>query len=871
MTTSVRQPPQALTDFKGQKSGHCEGRTGHTSPCAFDHREWCERAWTAILRSLERCTLKFDPEEEHENFLNRFEQRSKCGTAIKWLKFHTTYVFGFAMNQTELPVAPGEMEPGEHAGRPVGGCLGRVLKAIMYRGKAGNKNYQRWAYDVMMSKIGFPPAPESFVKAALEDHKRALTQRTRSEDSLENQTILSTVQNKIDKICDALFNGVKFEHMDPIPSLRASIERGLKDGGALGQLLGEFQLRRRFPGDGEEMLTPLVEPEVLYGMTWTPSKGVQEVRFVPAYDLVSQFQDFVDEQWISRINQPLEAQPCPILEPLKVRTITKGQAAEYYRTIEIQKMMHSRLRHHPVFEFIGHPIDDASFAKAFGTKSDLKDDEFYVSGDYKAATDNLNPLLSEYCWWAIAWRVRVMWQGQVVPLVDTPYAKLGLKALVHHRLFYEKHDMTKTQLHEALLKAKSHEEAEALQFEICDQTWGQLMGSPMSFPILCLVNAAATLAALDLPFSRSLPMRVNGDDIGFIANAESYALWKKVTNICGLEFSLGKNYTSRDFLIMNSEFRRAPESGEDTDVIPSGYIEDSGTAYGYVMTYNFIKRPKTWRLEGFLNQSILYHTVRKGMDAGEQKDVYWTDLEDLSKDVLRGIRAKDQWKVLSIFLREHSHVLRELPPECNLWFPRSLGGAGVAVPATETVEELCARHDRGHEVLKKQRKLAAYLACYPAKRFQLIRTPSLKVGYVDEVFSDLTLLSEGQAQSKLVKSTRLFWGQRPALGGETLLGYVIRQLGDYFMEPQEVDDHEMDHRGSAIRINKRYAEWTFGFQAASLKPSKICNIIDFEEGYHVQTYLESLNECPSRRSLDQSFPLDRRGVVRELGLMKADD
>lgn len=49
-------------------------------------------------------------------------------------------------------------------------------------------------------------------------------------------------------------------------------------------------------------------------------------------------------------------------------------------------------------------------------------------------------------------------------------------------------------------------------------------------------------------------MVVNGDDILFWAiDQEHYDIWKEVTKQCGLKFSLGKNYTSRDVAIINSE------------------------------------------------------------------------------------------------------------------------------------------------------------------------------------------------------------------------------------------------------------------------------------------------------------------------------
>jgi len=93
------------------------------------------------------------------------------------------------------------------------------------------------------------------------------------------------------------------------------------------------------------------------------------------------------------------------------------------------------------------------------------------------------------------------------------------------------------------------------------------MGSPTSFPILCLINLAATKVAFEEFFRENgllkkneyfllseLPMCVNGDDILFWCyDGSLYSKWKEVTKACGLKFSLGKNYTHNNVAIINSQ------------------------------------------------------------------------------------------------------------------------------------------------------------------------------------------------------------------------------------------------------------------------------------------------------------------------------
>jgi hypothetical protein len=92
----------------------------------------------------------------------------------------------------------------------------------------------------------------------------------------------------------------------------------------------------------------------------------------------------------------------------------------------------------------------------------------------------------------------------------------------------------------------------------CIQTNGQLMGSLLSFPILCLANAA-TLAHLLNEDLDEIEACINGDDILFVANLRQIKRWKKIASGFGLIPSIGKNYCSNDFGTINSQlFWRTP-------------------------------------------------------------------------------------------------------------------------------------------------------------------------------------------------------------------------------------------------------------------------------------------------------------------------
>ena len=88
---------------------------------------------------------------------------------------------------------------------------------------------------------------------------------------------------------------------------------------------------------------------------------------------------------------------------------------------------------------------------------------------------------------------------------------------------------------------------------------GQLMGCVFSFIILCLINAAVYRASLERYtgrrfFLRNLPAKINGDDILFKTNSLHYALWCEMIEKVGFEKSVGKNYVSDQFCVINSQY-----------------------------------------------------------------------------------------------------------------------------------------------------------------------------------------------------------------------------------------------------------------------------------------------------------------------------
>lgn len=87
---------------------------------------------------------------------------------------------------------------------------------------------------------------------------------------------------------------------------------------------------------------------------------------------------------------------------------------------------------------------------------------------------------------------------------------------------------------------------------------GQMMGSYLSFPILCILNRAMYLVAKNW-YSRlterkdeARPARFNGDDCAFNGTREFYDLWRCVTSFFGMVVNHEKTGLSRDVIELNS-------------------------------------------------------------------------------------------------------------------------------------------------------------------------------------------------------------------------------------------------------------------------------------------------------------------------------
>ena len=147
------------------------------------------------------------------------------------------------------------------------------------------------------------------------------------------------------------------------------------------------------------------------------------------------------DRWID----PLDREACLatvalVLEPLKVRTLTKGMAVEQYLAKSLQRTMWEALLRLKPFELVGREVDGTVIDDVVNLicnwdkkkiiydlvkvergkntmkpiKIEIKEGTLYISGDYSAATDGLNPWLSQRILKLILERVKApQWYGEM--------------------------------------------------------------------------------------------------------------------------------------------------------------------------------------------------------------------------------------------------------------------------------------------------------------------------------------------------------------------------------------------------------------------------------------------------------------------------
>jgi len=425
------------------------------------------------------------------------------------------------------------------------GSVRRYLRDRMVSVTAKNAKF---FYSLLQAKRACDPVPDTFVQGALEKHRKVIG----TASSGLTIALHDEIEHKVDQI---LSGWTPFEDRQCEPSHSASFEVSRCDGGqhrALidqldgpvvpDDLVGMVEVR---PGVVEERRGWLApnRADLLYSAyvhengrdcislretKWmavaVPSGDAPHVSWNICY-VPAEGEEFLSLPAIDGAGQ-MTCKVATVLEPLKVRTVTKGRAQAYQAVHGVQKWMHGNLRRTDVFRLIGQTVDENVIKELFEKR--LPGEKF-ISGDYSAATDNLKIDVTKTLFERILFRLAndLEYSDEALQLVT-----LCRKVLYEHIVSYPKDS----------------------GLEDVKQATGQLMGSPLSFPLLCLANCICCWICLfpDKKFEE-LPMLVNGDDIAFACSDERYAKWSDSLKDFGFVKSVGKNYCHQRFMIINSE------------------------------------------------------------------------------------------------------------------------------------------------------------------------------------------------------------------------------------------------------------------------------------------------------------------------------
>lgn len=386
------------------------------------------------------------------------------------------------------------------------------------------------------------------------------------------------------------------------------------------------------------------------------------------------------------------ARVVPVLEPLKVRVITAMDPVPSAAGVPVQRALWTYLRRFSPFVLIGEELTEPvleNFLKrsiAWG----LPEDSALVSADYSAATDGLNIHVSK-----VIHRLVL----ETLSSGDSIFRRTLDASLLEQTLLYEN-----------LIEPGHHGYA--------TQRNGQLMGSILSFNVLCIANlytwVSSEFSTLTNPqfrervnrrhFFNSLPCLINGDDLLFrvpcgtkadipvpasitplASIPDRYACWLHQAAAIGFVTSPGKNFVHPTYATLNSRpliYRPSRINPFPPHLLGKNW-DDMDRDVREVDFLRMMVHPARIVLSHYLNVGLLLGVTKiKVLDEGPETII--SDLSDWYKKTVGSSLSPE--RVHGWFLGYHRDMIRsltihQLGPNgprlvLNLFAARSTGGLG---------------------------------------------------------------------------------------------------------------------------------------------------------------------------------------------------
>jgi hypothetical protein len=255
----------------------------------------------------------------------------------------------------------------------------------------------------------------------------------------------------------------------------------------------------------------------------------------------------------------------------------------------------------------------------------------FASGDFSAATDNVKIQLTKLCFEKIL--LRLCAQNNVSGDEISTYREVLYEHMIHYPTDYGE-----------------------VSLEPVLQKNGQLMGSVLSFFILCLINFCTYWHAVEPQVTRyqDLTVLINGDDILFRCTPQQYNNWLNNLPYAGLTPSPGKNFYSESYCTVNSLLF---------------HVNDDRKEVTYIPFYN-------------VGMLIGQSKVAKVSDTG------YKPIQYLFPEILEG--SLNPLDSLKRYLYYNKKVLKECAVSddgyaLNYMLPRELGGIGINCPGVKYI------------------------------------------------------------------------------------------------------------------------------------------------------------------------------------------
>lgn len=562
------------------------------------------------------------------------------------------------------------------------GYFKKFLRLKMFSKESDLKIQLAW--DMNQLKRGMSPVRFLTVVEELMNHQKDMTKIVKTDEETLHSLgrTVAELFPKFDKRDISLLCSEQplLEFQPTVPSSAACYENNRRQQGAHRVICKNLEERVKSWQFG--VLTQSQDCEEDEVPPFTPI-----LKAYPGYDVKAAFDEILETCLSTYADKPVPATVVALREPFKVRVITKSAAKANYVGVPLQKYMHSHLRTNTIFSALDHPLTTSDLSHFVELKK-LNPDWNLVSGDFKGATNTINSDATCVALGTVMARLNL--SNEVQDLME----KVVSAQEIHYRGALDGFKCSPDKIdgsYDADLFDRFLNRPNSAVPDVTMQTNGQLMGSILSFPLLCMINASLFRQVVEEYEGREVSLarcyevyglKINGDDILFIAPQKLIDLWKQKVSMVGLYLSIGKNWVHPYIFTINSQ----------------------------LFTIKGDKLVET----KYVNWSLIHPEYNDQFTLSN----YYRTVDSLQHKLLEGLTPEFRLKANELFMFANIPMLTALTAETNQnWFiPRHLGGFGL-----ETYED--------YDATVYQRRLATYMETRTTPEDNLL----MKFAYSDRV------------------------------------------------------------------------------------------------------------------------------------------